>query len=147
MLNPNLATKISYERVLNNFQNEAVNRSGVYLINKAKERTKLKPRYITQNRQQNNKAKADYWSTKSNLIKRDVFVPISSHVVKHLDQTKGDMKCAVTLTFRCLFSPNQIRRGCVSSPNSLTCIGACLLREIVHTLLAAPSNFPWHLLP
>ena len=30
MLNPNLASKISYERILNNFQNEAVNRSGVY---------------------------------------------------------------------------------------------------------------------
>ena len=29
MLNPNLASKISYERSLNNFQNEAVNRSGV----------------------------------------------------------------------------------------------------------------------
>ena len=30
MLNPNLAAKISYERILNNFQNEAVNRSGVF---------------------------------------------------------------------------------------------------------------------
>ena len=29
MLNPNLAAKTSYERILNNFQNEAVNRSGV----------------------------------------------------------------------------------------------------------------------
>ena len=29
MLNPNLAAKISYERILNNFQNKAVNRSGV----------------------------------------------------------------------------------------------------------------------
>ena len=31
MLNPNLASKISYERILKNFQNEAVNRSGVLL--------------------------------------------------------------------------------------------------------------------
>ena len=31
MLNPNLASKISYERILNNFQNEAVNQSGVLL--------------------------------------------------------------------------------------------------------------------
>ena len=29
MLNPNLASKISYERILINFQNEAVNRNGV----------------------------------------------------------------------------------------------------------------------
>ena len=29
MLNPNLASKISYERILNNFHNWAVNRSGV----------------------------------------------------------------------------------------------------------------------
>ena len=29
VLNPNLASKISYERILNNFQNEAVIRSGV----------------------------------------------------------------------------------------------------------------------
>ena len=29
MLNPNLASKISYERILNNFKNEAVKRSGV----------------------------------------------------------------------------------------------------------------------
>ena len=35
-----------------------------------------------------------------------------------------------------------IRRASVSRPNSLT----CLLREIVHTLLALPSSFPWHLL-
>ena len=32
MLNPNLASKISYERILNNFQNEAVNRSGVLRV-------------------------------------------------------------------------------------------------------------------
>ena len=31
MLNLNLASKISYERILNNFQNEAVNRSGVLM--------------------------------------------------------------------------------------------------------------------
>ena len=32
VLNPNLASKISYERILNNFQNEAVNRSGVFVV-------------------------------------------------------------------------------------------------------------------
>ena len=50
---------------------------------------------------------------------------------------KGDMECAVQLTVQHWFRPNQIRKSCVSSPNSLrdslTCIGACLLREIVHS--------------
>ena len=30
LLNPNLASNISYDRILNNFQNEAVNYSGVF---------------------------------------------------------------------------------------------------------------------
>ena len=31
-------------------------------------------------------------------------------------------------------------RACGSSPNSLTCIGACLLREIALSLLAVPFD-------
>ena len=36
VLNPNLTSKISYETIFDNFQNEAVNRSGVLAMTKAK---------------------------------------------------------------------------------------------------------------
>ena len=50
------------------------------------------------------------------------------------------MKCTVP------FDLGPIRRARVSKPNSLTCIAACLLREMVHISPAVRSKLQWHLL-